>query len=97
MVPLLFLLVLAKSATVLGSFEVRVKKRELALISQSGAFDGAALAMENEEEIGFSAFVSYGNAADLTESDFLRYFADDKTTKVIALKGLKMGKDSLKL
>ncbi|WP_087036904.1 acetate--CoA ligase family protein [Thermococcus litoralis] len=77
-----------------GSFEVRVKKGGLALISQSGAFGGAALAMGNEEGIGFSAFVSYGNAADLTESDFLRYFADDENTKVIALyiEGVKDGK-----
>lgn len=77
-----------------GSFEVRVKKGGLALISQSGAFGGAALAMGNEEGIGFSAFVSYGNAADLTESDFLRYFANDENTKVIALyiEGVKDGK-----
>lgn len=77
-----------------GSFEVRVKKGGLALISQSGAFGGAALAMGNEEGIGFSAFVSYGNAADLTESDFLRYFADDENTKVIALyiEGVKDGR-----
>ncbi|NJE43095.1 acetate--CoA ligase family protein [Thermococcus sp. GR6] len=68
-----------------GSFEVRVKPGGLALISQSGAFGGAALAMGNDEGIGFSAFVSYGNAADLNESDFLRYFADDKNTKAIAL------------
>ncbi|WP_324734992.1 acetate--CoA ligase family protein [Thermococcus sp. SY098] len=84
-----------------GSFEVRVKKGGLALISQSGAFAGAALAMGNEEGIGFSAFVSYGNAADLTESDFLRYFADDKNTKVISLyiEGVKDGRkfiDALK-
>ncbi|ASI99410.1 acetate--CoA ligase family protein [Thermococcus celer] len=68
-----------------GSFEVRVKPGGLALISQSGAFGGAALAMGNEEGIGFSAFVSYGNAADLNESDFLEYFADDENTKAIAL------------
>ncbi len=70
-----------------GSFEVRVKPGGLALISQSGgAFGGgAALAMGNEEGgIGFSAFVSYGNAADLNESDFLEYFADDENTKAIA-------------
>jgi acetyl coenzyme A synthetase (ADP forming)-like protein len=80
-----------------GSFEVRVKKGGLALISQSGAFGGAALAMGNEEGIGFSAFVSYGNAADLTESDFLRYFADDENTKVIALyiEGVKDGRKFL--
>ncbi|MBO8173973.1 MAG: CoA-binding protein [Thermococcus sp.] len=77
-----------------GSFEVRVEKGGLALISQSGAFGGAALAMGNDEKIGFSAFVSYGNAADLTESDFLRYFADDRNTKVIALyiEGVKDGR-----
>lgn len=77
-----------------GSFEVRVNKGGLALISQSGAFGGAALAMGNEEGIGFSAFVSYGNAGDLNESDFLMYFADDENTKAIALyiEGVKDGR-----
>ncbi len=77
-----------------GSFEVRVKPGGLALISQSGAFGGAALAMGNDEGIGFSAFVSYGNASDLNESDFLEYFADDENTKVIALyiEGVKDGR-----
>ncbi len=81
-----------------GSFEVRVKPGGLALISQSGAFGGAALAMGNEEKVGFSAFVSYGNAADLNESDFLEYFADDENTKVIALyiEGVKDGRRFLK-
>ena len=77
-----------------GSFEVRVKPGGLALISQSGAFGGAALAMGNDEGIGFSAFVSYGNASDLNESDFLEYFADDENTKAIALyiEGVKDGR-----
>ncbi|WP_297480463.1 CoA-binding protein [Thermococcus sp.] len=81
-----------------GSFEVRVRPGGLALISQSGAFGGAALAMGNEEGIGFSAFVSYGNAADLNESDFLEYFADDENTKAIALyiEGVRDGRRFLK-
>ena len=81
-----------------GSFEVRVKPGGLALISQSGAFGGAALAMGNEEKVGFSAFVSYGNAADLNEADFLEYFADDPNTKAIALyiEGVKDGRRFLK-
>ncbi len=81
-----------------GSFEVRVRPGGLALISQSGAFGGAALAMGNDEGIGFSAFVSYGNAADLNESDFLEYFADDENTKVIALyiEGVKDGRRFLR-
>ena len=81
-----------------GSFEVRVRPGGLALISQSGAFGGAALAMGDEEGIGFSAFVSYGNAADLNESDFLEYFADDENTKAIALyiEGVRDGRRFLK-
>ena len=81
-----------------GSFEVRVKPGGLALISQSGAFGGAALAMGNDEGIGFSAFVSYGNASDLNESDFLEYFADDGNTKAIALyiEGVRDGRRFLK-
>jgi acetyl coenzyme A synthetase (ADP forming)-like protein len=81
-----------------GSFEVRVRPGGLALISQSGAFGGAALAMGNEEGIGFSAFVSYGNAADLNESDFLEYFADDPNTRAIALyiEGVKNGRRFMK-
>ncbi len=81
-----------------GSFEVRVKPGGLALISQSGAFGGAALAMGNDEGVGFSAFVSYGNAADLNESDFLEYFADDENTRAIALyiEGVKDGRRFLK-
>ncbi|ASJ08157.1 acyl-CoA synthetase [Thermococcus siculi] len=77
-----------------GSFEVRVKPGGLALISQSGAFGGAALAMGNDEGVGFSAFVSYGNASDLNESDFLEYFADDPNTRAIALyiEGVKDGR-----
>lgn len=81
-----------------GSFEVRVRPGGLALISQSGAFGGAALTMGNDEGIGFSAFVSYGNAADLNESDFLEYFADDENTKTIALyiEGVRDGRRFLK-
>ncbi len=81
-----------------GSFEVRVSPSGLALISQSGAFGGAALAMGNEEGIGFSAFVSYGNAADLNESDFLEYFAGDPNTRAIALyiEGVKDGRRFLR-
>ncbi|WP_297500516.1 CoA-binding protein [Thermococcus sp.] len=81
-----------------GSFEVRVKPGGLALISQSGAFGGAALAMGNDEGIGFSAFVSYGNASDLNESDFIEYFADDGNTRAVALyiEGVKEGRRFLK-
>ena len=45
--------------------------------------------------IGFSAVISYGNAADLNEADFLRYFARDPQTSIIAgyLEGAGDGRD----
>ncbi|MBM4456333.1 MAG: acetate--CoA ligase family protein [Chloroflexi bacterium] len=56
-----------------------------ALISQSGALGGAVLAWAEEQGLGFSKFVSYGNRADLDEADLLRYLADDPETKVVAM------------
>jgi acyl-CoA synthetase (NDP forming) len=45
--------------------------------------------------LGFSAVVSYGNAADLNETDFIRYFTRDSQTEVIAgyLEGIMDGED----
>jgi acyl-CoA synthetase (NDP forming) len=45
--------------------------------------------------IRFSAVISYGNAADLNEADFLRYFARDPQTSIIAgyLEGSSDGRD----
>ena len=41
----------------------------------------------------FSKVISYGNAADLSEIDFLEYFAADQETKIIAayIEGVKDG------
>jgi acetyltransferase len=56
-----------------------------ALISQSGALGGAVLSWAEEQGLGFSKFVSYGNRADLDEADLLRYLADDPETNVVAM------------
>ena len=58
---------------------------DVALVSQSGALGGAVLSWAEEQGVGFSKFVSYGNGADLTDVDFLDYLREDDETKVVAL------------
>lgn len=65
----------------------------VAFLSQSG-WNAVQLAMLGAaHEVRFSKMVSYGNAADLNETDFLKYFAADKETKVIGayIEGVKDG------
>ena len=57
----------------------------IAFVSQSGALCTAALDEAAGRNIGFSKFVSFGNKADVSEVDFLRYLKDDPDTKVILL------------
>ena len=68
-----------------ASLETRPPAGEVAFISQSGALGGAVLSWAEEQGLGFSKFVSYGNRADLDEIDLLPYLADDPETKVGAL------------
>ncbi len=53
--------------------------------SQSGAFGVAALDLARTHGIGLSSFISAGDKADLSGNDFLRYWAADERTDVIAL------------
>ncbi|MBE3577635.1 MAG: acetate--CoA ligase family protein [Limnochordales bacterium] len=55
----------------------------IAFISQSGAFGAAILDWAQENNVGFSKFVSLGNKADLNEVDFIEDAAEDENTKVI--------------
>ncbi len=57
----------------------------LALVSQSGAICTAILDWAESNEIGFSAVVSTGIAADLDFGDYLDYLASDPRTKAILL------------
>jgi acetyltransferase len=67
------------------TLEVRPPAGRVALISQSGALGGAVLGWAEEQGLGFSKFVSYGNGADLKAVDFLEYLAEDPDTDVVAL------------
>jgi len=56
----------------------------IAFFSQSGAFCTAAIEYSLGEMLGFSAFVSSGNKADIDDADLVSYFARDDKTKCIA-------------
>ena len=61
------------------------KPGQLALISQSGALCAAILDWAAERDVGFSAIVSLGEAADVDFGDILDYLAQDPKTSSILL------------
>ncbi|MFW6135733.1 MAG: acetate--CoA ligase family protein [Chloroflexota bacterium] len=67
------------------TLETRPPRGSAAVVAQSGAVGGIVLAWAKAYGLGISKFVSYGNGADLTEIDFLRYLAEDRETEVVAL------------
>ncbi|XAW88254.1 bifunctional acetate--CoA ligase family protein/GNAT family N-acetyltransferase [Vibrio sp. CDRSL-10 TSBA] len=69
-----------------GSFSpVTALKGNIAFISQSAAVCTTILDWANDKEIGFSAFVSLGNASDIEFSDLLDCLSTDKHTDAILL------------
>jgi acyl-CoA synthetase (NDP forming) len=63
-------------------------------ISQSGGNAGEMVYTASVRGIRFSKVVSFGNAADIDESELLTYLADDADTKIICayLEGIKEGR-----
>ena len=57
----------------------------IAFLSQSGALCTAVLDYAESKQIGFSKFVSFGNKADISETDLMLYLKDDPQTRVILL------------
>ncbi len=68
-----------------ATLETRPPAGKTAFISQSGALGGAVLSWAEEQAVGISKFVSYGNRADLDEIELLPYLAEDPETEVAAL------------
>jgi acetyltransferase len=58
---------------------------EIGFMSQSGAMGVAILNATARLNIGFSAFASVGNKADVSGNDLLTYWENDERTRVIAL------------
>jgi acyl-CoA synthetase (NDP forming) len=62
------------------------KKGNIAFIAQSGAlWSYLADVSSSEKRLGFSAYISLGNMADLGFDDFIEYFSKDRKTKKIIL------------
>ncbi|MDH7514693.1 MAG: bifunctional acetate--CoA ligase family protein/GNAT family N-acetyltransferase [Bacteroidota bacterium] len=57
----------------------------VAFISQSGALCSSVLDWAIEERVGFSYFVSIGNALDVDVGDLIDFFGEDEKTKSIIL------------
>jgi 4-hydroxybutyryl-CoA synthetase (ADP-forming) len=65
--------------------KVTPKSGQIALVSQSGAICAALVEDASAQGIGFSAVVSLGNKADLSEIDVLKMLADHEQTRVIVM------------
>ena len=70
------------------------EKGDIGFISQSGGNSIYMIREANWRGLKFSKVVSFGNACDLNESDFLDYMIEDPETKIIALylEGVRDGK-----
>src|SRR5512146_83180 len=68
-----------------ASWPLITRRGGIAFVSQSGTVGAAMIDWASEDRLGFSAFVSMGNRADVDEADLISFFADDPHTKVIAL------------
>jgi acyl-CoA synthetase (NDP forming) len=89
----------ASRLTLLPGADFSTESGPVALISQSG---GHAQEIAREAKawgIRFSKVISYGNACDLNEADFLEYLAQDPKTGIIAayIEGPKDGPRFMKI
>jgi acetyltransferase len=68
------------------------------ILSQSGSHAFRIIGRAAERGVGFSKVISYGNAMDLNECDFLEHFAQDPDTDVIGayIEGIRDGRRFLR-
>ncbi|MFB0543422.1 MAG: acetate--CoA ligase family protein, partial [Candidatus Bathyarchaeia archaeon] len=71
------------------------EKGEVAFVSQSGGYGMQLYLRASAMGVGIASFISSGNEADLSAVDFVRYFGEDDSIRVIAmyLEGLKRGRE----
>ena len=76
------------------SYDFPREPGSVGLVSQSGGAANSVVYLASLRGIRFSKVISYGNALDYNESDFLDYFSQDPETKVILMyvEGVKDGK-----
>ncbi len=79
--------------------EILPQKGDIAFASQSGALAAPIIELVSEAGLGFSYFASLGNKADLSETDLLEFFGQDKKTNLILayLESFKNGRQLISL
>jgi acyl-CoA synthetase (NDP forming) len=77
--------ILNTSGNLMATLQAKPPGGGTAVISQSGALGGSIMALAESQGLGISKFVSYGNGADLNQTEFLGYLKADPETRVIAL------------
>ncbi|MFX1318467.1 MAG: acetate--CoA ligase family protein [Promethearchaeota archaeon] len=87
----------ATTERIYASFENRLQPGQLAFISQSGSMCAVILALAQAVGLGFSMFVSYGNATDIGPDEVLSYLGGHAPTKLIGcyLEGIKHAREFL--
>lgn len=56
----------------------------VAFMTQSGTYGVTLLELMDENSIGVSKFISFGNKVDVNEIDMLEYLKNDKNTKIVS-------------
>ena len=81
------------------SYNLSKEAGTIGAVFQSGGSSTLLVRYGELRGLRFSKVISYGNALDLDESDFLCYLAEDDETKIIAayFEGIKDGKKFLKV
>ncbi len=74
--------------------ELRDSPGNIGFLSQSGSHAFRVAGRGRSRGLRFSKIISYGNAIDLNEVDFIHHFADDPDTEIIAayIEGLRDGR-----
>jgi len=77
----------------------RPEAGSISLISQSGATGSAIMDLAAKEHFGMAKTISYGNAANVDESDLLAYLIKDSDTRVICmyLEGMRDGRKFMRI
>ncbi|MHA1144969.1 MAG: acetate--CoA ligase family protein [Candidatus Helarchaeota archaeon] len=71
-----------------------LKESPIAFVTQSGFIGNTLTIWGRRRNLTFGKYISVGNEADLTVTDYLEYFSEDPTTQVIMLylEGLHQGR-----
>lgn len=76
------------------AYDFPTEPGKVGMLSQSGGAATEFINYASLRGIRFSKVISYGNALDLNEADYLQYFANDPETEIIAgyIEGVKDGR-----